>query len=179
MYFDNFSVKSVESNVSFQNRHQNSLHFVPFKCDSCGKEFSNEVEFINHDQDHRNFQCEICAKKFTTKWSLKVHMKTIHEGAKDHECAICGKKFSRKSSLKRHVSSVHQNKKDFNCDQCDKGFSRKINLMNHKINEHQIHLVCKECYDNYVNSNYDVNQFPVEIIHSGEICICQNFEIQN
>ena len=158
--------------ISFY-RHRASLHFIPFTCDFCDKEFTNEIEYLNHNnQIHGRFQCQICDKRFTRNWSLNQHIRSVHEGQKNHECNQCNKKFATSSSLRRHIKSVHQNVKNFNCDQCPKAFSRKINLVNHKIKDHNIHLVCKDCYENYVNSNSDVT-FPMAITHT-ENCICQN-----
>lgn len=31
------------------------------------------IEYLNHDEDHRKFECIICAKKFTKKYSLNQH----------------------------------------------------------------------------------------------------------
>ena len=135
------------------------------------------MELLNHNENDHPYQCEICDKRFSRNWSLKKHVKTVHEGVKNHQCRICNKSFGTLSNLKRHLKSVHEKKKDFQCNLCNKTFSRKINLMNHKIEVHKIHLVCQTCYQNFIDSNSDVN-FPMEIIHN-ENCICQNIEIQD
>ena len=35
--------------------------------------------------------CKKCQKTMTTKYTLKLHMKNVHEGIKDYQCEICGK----------------------------------------------------------------------------------------
>ena len=39
----------------------------------------------------KDFQCEVCEKKFPQKTDLKLYMLT-HTKVKDHECVICKKK---------------------------------------------------------------------------------------
>ena len=36
---------------------------------------------------------------------LKIHVKAIHEGVKDHVCKHCDKNFSLAASLKLHVKT--------------------------------------------------------------------------
>ena len=74
-------------------------------------------------KDRRNFECEICYKKFTWKNALVGHQKTVHasffnrpeqnsttpdsEDKKAFECEICYKKFIWKNALVSHQKSVH------------------------------------------------------------------------
>jgi hypothetical protein len=45
--------------------------------------------------------------------SKKNHIKTVHENLKPFECKICLKAFSLKWTLKRHVEAKHKNLKPF------------------------------------------------------------------
>jgi len=74
-------------------------------------------------KDRRNFECEICYKKFTWKNALVGHQKTVHasffnrpeqnsttpdsDDKKSFECEICYKKFIWKNALVSHQKSVH------------------------------------------------------------------------
>ena len=49
----------------------------------------------------KDFQCEVCEKKFSRKFILENHMLT-HTKIRAHECDICDKKFFQKSSLVTH-----------------------------------------------------------------------------
>ena len=42
--------------------------------------------------------------------SLKHHIKTVHEGIREHECKICGKAFGKKAALRIHDETVHLGK---------------------------------------------------------------------
>ena len=46
--------------------------------------------------------CDICHKKFTNKFSLNRHVKTIHEKKEDFACLKCQKNFQEMHHLKRH-----------------------------------------------------------------------------
>ena len=46
--------------------------------------------------------CDICHKKFTNKFSLNRHVKTIHEKKEDFTCMKCQKNFKEMHHLKRH-----------------------------------------------------------------------------
>ena len=73
-----------------------------FKCHVCDKEFDQyglELHFITnhnleeeedikksslvHDENIKN-KCELCGKSFSRKSHLDRHMKSVHEGIKEH-----------------------------------------------------------------------------------------------
>merc|ERR1712062_530944 len=41
---------------------------------------------------------------------MKEHVKTVHDGIKNHQCEICNMKFVRLSYMKRHHKKVHDGK---------------------------------------------------------------------
>ena len=45
----------------------------------------------------KDFQCNVCEKKFSQKSDLERHMLT-HTKVKPHECDVCKKKFSLKEN---------------------------------------------------------------------------------
>ena len=74
-----------------------------------------------------------------------LHMKTLHEGQRNHKCDSCGKSYARSSedthrqknykcesceklfshlgNLNHHIKTVHENQKDYCCEFCEKLFS--------------------------------------------------------
>ena len=45
-------------------------------------------------EGHKDYKCESCGKSFSQTSALKNHIYTIHEGHKDNKCESCGKSFS-------------------------------------------------------------------------------------
>ena len=69
----------------------------------------------------KDFQCEICQKKFTQKGNLKRHMLT-HTKLKAYKCDICRKNFSQKLHLVRHFR-IHLGERPYGCAECGKWFT--------------------------------------------------------
>ena len=96
----------------------------------------------------KDFQCEVCEKKFSQKGTLKTHMMT-HTKVKAHECDICKKKFSQKSSLVQHFR-IHLGEQPYGCAECGKWFTACSNRSRHirtchkqLIKEQQSEMKCE------------------------------------
>ena len=131
-----------EDDINEQTReklktHKHTVHgcHKDYKCDYCGKSFTNARNLIRHKhtvhEGHKDYKCESCGKSFTQAVGLNTHKHTVHEGRKDYQCDSCGKSFSQVQHLKGHTHAVHERKKDFNCKSCGKPFSQKSNLKKH------------------------------------------------
>ena len=79
------------------------------------------------------FTCSICAKDFTTKGSLKTHVKMIHDKIHDFKCNTCDYMSSTKGNLSKHIKQVHDRIQDIKCDTCVYTCSSVDTLSTHKL----------------------------------------------
>jgi hypothetical protein len=63
------------------------------------------------DIEVQRFSCNLCEKKFSQKWYVKVHIKEVHTKERNHHCTVCSLSFFKRSYLKKH-SFVCQKKSD-------------------------------------------------------------------
>lgn len=93
-------------------KHSQNVHRI-YKCEKCCRGFKSVKEFELHLERHvksDEFRCESCGKIFTNNANLRRHEKLHLENAKKFECKICSKVFNQKTNLQRHLK-VH----DKNC----------------------------------------------------------------
>ncbi|XP_068234015.1 uncharacterized protein [Palaemon carinicauda] len=125
-------------------KHQKT--HTTIECKYCGKILVRIGAWENHlrmfhsveiqsNNDHASeiFSCDKCDKQFTSKSSIRYHMK-LHEG-KTYTCEKCSRVFSHPGTLRNH-QLVHEEKK-FICDKCGKGFRTNFHLIMHDNQTHR------------------------------------------
>ncbi len=107
--------------------------FYQNMCDHSEKMFStsSSLEAAKEGTAHKPYECDICNKRLSRKWSLKRHKRTLHTREKPYECDVCNKRFSRKGNLNIH-KRTHTGDKPYECDVCKKRFSYLTSLVQHK-----------------------------------------------
>lgn len=149
--------------------HNSSPHFVltPFKCNHCGKGFSQTLDLIRHLRVHTGgklYECHQCGKGFSHKEKLINHHK-LHSRDQCYECNECGKTFIKMSNLMRH-QRIHTGEKPYVCQECGKSFSQKSNLIDHeKIHTGEKPYECRECGKSFSQKQSLVAH---QKVHTGE-----------
>ncbi|KAK3784631.1 hypothetical protein RRG08_003439 [Elysia crispata] len=98
--------KTFSSHVNL-SEHLRRNHHNQVACPNCGKKFSKKAYLTKHiDRVHLNMDvytyiCEICGKRATSSYNLKVH-KRVHSTSKMFSCDLCGQGFNYKASLQGH-----------------------------------------------------------------------------
>ncbi|RVE43137.1 hypothetical protein evm_012216 [Chilo suppressalis] len=143
-------------------RHITTTHTLdtPHTCDTCRKTFKNKTLLYHHKLRHaKNFECHVCPRKFSYKYSLKEHMNS-HTKTQVYICDLCSKEFLYKSTLKNHlklhdgtrrkcvchlcghtfndttnmaihIRTVHEKLKPYRCDLCEHSYGSKKHLVVH------------------------------------------------
>ena len=88
-------------------KHFESFHAnAPYKCQNCSTAFHSVEILKKHNcvQKDSLFECNLCKKLLSSKKSLKLHIKDLHEESPLIECQFesCDKKFKLKN-LKKHL----------------------------------------------------------------------------
>ena len=89
--------------------------------------------------DKKLFNCpyHLCNRTFASKYGVRYHMKTFHEGKQPFQCNICDAKFTTKHGMTGHVAAIHEGKKPFKCNICNTEFASKWCYETHARIRHQ------------------------------------------
>ena len=80
-------------------------------CDQCGRKFTDKgrayKDHLDYHKGIKNYQCQICDKRFATAASLREHA-SQHSGMNTHACKICRKEFKRVQNVRQHLIWTHK-----------------------------------------------------------------------
>ncbi|KAJ8958844.1 hypothetical protein NQ318_019608 [Aromia moschata] len=110
----------------------------PFKCEECGKCFSQMRNYKYHRSVHEGTKefaakCPECGKVFNDRGYLSSHLK-IHRDKKEYACPHCPKRFNQRVAYNMHLR-IHTGVKPYSCNLCPKSFTKKHHLKTH-MNSH-------------------------------------------
>lgn len=111
----------------------------------CNKEVPSDKQKPNSSHnDNKQWECEVCLKKFTTKYFLKKH-KRLHTGEMPYVCGLCGKSFTFQQSYHKHML-YHSEDKPHTCNECGRSFKELSTLHNHqRIHSGERPFACETC----------------------------------
>ena len=132
-------------------RHFTKFHgegkVAQYSCDKCDEIFYTPSGLVVHTRrEHRRFHCDLCGKKFATKFNFDNHLKL------KNPCEFCDVETCTKVRMDAHMKSAHSNqvhfKKEGNyeCEVCSKSYSNENALLYHKKVKHEVSSTKTPCY---------------------------------
>ncbi|CAH0555594.1 unnamed protein product [Brassicogethes aeneus] len=82
-----------------------------FECDVCHKKYTSKDILRKHRKTHgldKNFFCDSCKKGFDTQVEMDKHNK-LHVGYRPHSCKYCANSFADVKGLNAHMKRIHSN----------------------------------------------------------------------
>lgn len=130
------------------NEHKIGCHLLLYRCTICSVQCKNRRSLSDHLKVHdKQFECDMCAKKYVRRHDLYAHMLNVHIKSKTYLCDICSKQFNTKLYLTYHMAR-HQ-KTITHCPVCSKPFLYKQNLARHMSTHNNKRYVCTKCSASY------------------------------
>lgn len=120
------------SSASALNTHKLRHSEPGFMCNECGKRFTTKLSLKLHMRSHsddRPYKCVTCLATFKAEKTLHEH-RMIHTQEKPHECDVCKRRFRTLSQKKNHWF-LHTGLRPHVCQICNKDFNRPWNLRLH------------------------------------------------
>lgn len=129
---------NVYTNWKSLRQHKNQMHTVKvknFECNICKKRFVSEKNLDSHSKGHKiKYVCEHCGRQFKIRDYLIKHLPT-HTGVKPYQCPICDQSFTLLGSQQVHLLK-HAGERPYICDICEKTFTHRSAMMLHRKKQH-------------------------------------------
>ena len=126
------------------------------------------------------YECDICGKMFTRKWSIKLHKNNsccgISNNEKIFQCKKCGKTHHNSSNLRRHTC-YNTKGNILQCDLCKTWRKHSVNVQetgDRKLTCQRCNTVTVICYLQKINISTDSSFDYTKISFLVQSCDDQN-----
>ena len=150
----------------FVENSKEHKEFLEIKYKKCTKKPED------HDKSVKIYNCEKCTRHFHKEWTLKSHIKNIHEDLGKFKCDSCEKYtvFRTQGRLNKHMKKHDGQKFTCEIENCEKICSSRNEINNHILNIH-----------GYFKCNYCELEYPrqkelkkhIEKDHKNEMFKCE------
>uniref|UniRef100_A0A672S987 Zinc finger protein 628-like n=2 Tax=Sinocyclocheilus grahami TaxID=75366 RepID=A0A672S987_SINGR len=120
----------------------------PYRCDECGKQFCQLVNYRAHLRSHSqkaSIHCRVCSNIFETEEQLQQHLDTNHFEREFYQCDFCKQIFTDIDVCKGHVEAHRQQAKRHLCLKCGTSFRLRISLLRHLEWHSRGIFSCSDC----------------------------------
>lgn len=124
----------LDTDIKSQKEFVGKKHLYPTETPAAsGKQYLDKNKDNSNDlvNIEKPFKCQTCGKEFTFRRYLNKHIKT-HVKDKVHQCSHCSKVFAVAYYLSRHLRK-HKMRSDYKCNYCDRSFKTKNGSRHHLI----------------------------------------------
>jgi KRAB domain-containing zinc finger protein len=131
-------------------------------CKDCDQQFDRQLKLVSPAQGNEiSFACELCSKKYTSRWYLKQHVTENHWRWKPYscntcsrgrvrtpryECHICKHHFATHGNLEQHLQ-IHLKDKAHLCNTCNRQFFNLVSFKTHLETHTEEKPIARKMYD--------------------------------
>lgn len=133
-------------------------------------------------------KCNVCQKQLLSAYTLREHIKNVHQGFAEHKCKCCHRKFTSESKLQYHARKCrivqtkrkiypihpHRPKSDFTCDICQRTV-RSFYTLNEHMQKHVTKFqcyICKEFRQGEVSLKKHIQKIHMKCEESPRTYVC-------